>query len=52
MPAKSSIVSPRDTQEKNLKALGGMPTSKDVKEIMKVNTPGARSKAPDSFRPK
>lgn len=50
--AKSSVVSPRDTQAQNLKTLGGMPPKKDVPAIMSVNTPGARKAAPDSFRPK
>lgn len=48
---KSDVVSPRDTQAKNVSALGGMPKTKEPKEIMKVNSPEGRTPAPDSFRP-
>lgn len=52
MSTKASCKSPRDTQAKNVAALGGMPPKKDVAAIAKANTPGARKSAPDSFRPK
>lgn len=45
-------ISPTTTQEQQKKALGGMPPTKSFKEITKVNTPGARKPAPDSFRPR
>lgn len=37
-------------QTKQAKALGGIPDTKEVKEIMKANLPTGR-RAPDGYRP-